>query len=166
MNIFVLDEESWKAARMLDDQRLSKMIIESGQMLRAALARHGFTEEDCIEHHILTSKGTPWRVTHANHPCTIWAGDCRANFEWLAPTLRACAKSTGAEAVTPSGMPANSRLLIWASCPSVFLRQRPSFSPCLTSSRCPAMPLSPIDATSAPSLTCATVALRPPTGTR
>ena len=84
MNIFVLDEVTWKAAQMLDDQRLSKMIIESGQMLRAALARHGFTEEDCIEHHILTSKGTPWRVTHANHPCTIWAGDCRANFEWLA----------------------------------------------------------------------------------
>jgi len=84
MNIFVLDKESWKAAQMLDDQRLSKMIIESGQMLRAALARHGFTEEDCIEHRILTSKGTPWRVTHANHPCTIWAGDCRANFEWLA----------------------------------------------------------------------------------
>ncbi len=84
MNIFVLDEDTGKSAQMMDDQRLSKMIIESGQMLRAALARHGFTEEECIEYRILTSKGAPWGVTHEHHPCTIWAGDCRANFEWLA----------------------------------------------------------------------------------
>lgn len=84
MNIFVLDENPITAASYIDDQRLSKMIIESGQMMRAALGRHGLTEEKCIEYGILTSKGTPWKITHKNHPCTLWAGDSWANFDWLA----------------------------------------------------------------------------------
>lgn len=84
MNIFVLDENPITAASYIDDRRLSKMIIESGQMMRAALGRHGLTEEKCIEYGILTSKGTPWKITHKNHPCTLWAGDSWANFDWLA----------------------------------------------------------------------------------
>ena len=59
MNIFVLDENPITAASYIDDRRLSKMIIESGQMMRAALGRHGLTEEKCIEYGILTTKATP-----------------------------------------------------------------------------------------------------------
>ena len=79
MNIFVLDEDPVKALD-IDDVRISKMIIESGQMMRAALGRHDFNEDMCIEWGILTSKGTPWKVTHKNHPCTLWAGDDYDNF--------------------------------------------------------------------------------------
>tara|TARA_R100000353_G_scaffold25167_1_gene21571 strand:+ start:3379 stop:3906 length:528 start_codon:yes stop_codon:yes gene_type:complete len=84
MNIFVLDNDPVKAAQYMDDQRVSKMIIESGQMMRAALGRHGMTERDCRQFGILTKSGTPWRITHKNHPCTLWAGDSRTNFMWLA----------------------------------------------------------------------------------
>ena len=83
MNIFVLDKDPVKAAKYIDDQRISKMIIETGQMMRAALGRHDFNEDMCIEWGILTSKGTPWKVTHKNHPCTLWAGDDYDNFMWL-----------------------------------------------------------------------------------
>lgn len=84
MNIFVLDRSPSMAAQCIDDVRLSKMCIESGQMMRAALGRHGLNEELCYEFGILTKSGTPWRITHKNHPCTLWAGDSRANFVWLA----------------------------------------------------------------------------------
>ena len=52
MNIFVLDENPITAASYIDDRRLSKMIIESGQMMRAALGRHGLTEEKLSLIHI------------------------------------------------------------------------------------------------------------------
>ena len=84
MNIFVLHRLPNIAAQCIDDVRLSKMAIESGQILRAALGRHGLNEELCYEFGILTKSGTPWRITHKNHPCTLWAGDSRANFVWLA----------------------------------------------------------------------------------
>ena len=84
MNIFVLDNDPVKAAQYMDDQRVNKMIIESGQMMRAALGRHGMTEGDCRQFGILTKSGTPWRITHKNHPCTLWAGETRMNFMWLA----------------------------------------------------------------------------------
>lgn len=84
MNIFVLHRLPNIAAQCIDDVRLSKTAIESGQMLRAALGRHGLNEDHCYEYGILTKSGTPWRITHKNHPCTLWAGDSRANYMWLA----------------------------------------------------------------------------------
>ena len=83
MNIFVLDRRPIAAAHMMCDKHISKMVIECGQIMRAALGRHGLNEEMCYEFGILTVSGTPWRITHKNHPCTLWAGDSRANFMWL-----------------------------------------------------------------------------------
>jgi hypothetical protein len=69
LNIFVLDENPAIAARMLCDRHVSKMILETAQILSAVAARYNHPNI--------------YKVTHANHPCTLWAGDRRANWEWL-----------------------------------------------------------------------------------
>ena len=80
MNIFVLDEDPAQAARYLDDVRLPKMCVESAQMMASALRRHGATDEQMP----LTKAGKPYKGGYKHHPCTVWAGDSRANFHWLA----------------------------------------------------------------------------------
>jgi hypothetical protein len=80
MNIFVLDEDPAQAARYLDDVRLPKMCVESAQMMAASLRRHGATDEQMP----LTKAGKPYKGGYKHHPCTVWAGDSRANFVWLA----------------------------------------------------------------------------------
>jgi len=79
MNIFVTNEDPSVAAQELDDLRTVKMIVETYQMLSAAVLRHGMNP-DCMP---LTKKGTPMKAGHPHHPCTKWAGDSRDNFNWL-----------------------------------------------------------------------------------
>lgn len=64
MNIFVLDENPELAARAHCDKHVSKMILESAQMLSTVF-------------------GGPYKPTHKNHPCTLWVGESRQNAEWL-----------------------------------------------------------------------------------
>jgi hypothetical protein len=45
------------------------MIMESVQMLSTVCLSHG--------------KPAPYKATHKNHPCTVWAGECSANYRWL-----------------------------------------------------------------------------------
>jgi hypothetical protein len=80
MNIFVLDNNPVKAAAAMDCVRVPKMVTESAQMMASALRRHGATDEQMP----LTKSGTPYRGGYKNHPCTIFAGDTRTNFKWLA----------------------------------------------------------------------------------
>lgn len=68
MNIFVLSEDPVEAARVQCDKHVVKMILESGQML-------------CAAHPIGSA---PWKRTHYNHPCTVWARTSTGNYEWLA----------------------------------------------------------------------------------
>lgn len=68
MNIFITSPNVKECATMLDDRRLVKMVTETAQMLSAALARHNAKPF--------------YKTTHANHPCTKWVGDTRANFFW------------------------------------------------------------------------------------
>ncbi len=69
MNIFVLDEDPKKAAQMLCNRHVSKMILESAQMLSSVAFKYNFP--------------TLYGPTHKNHPCTIWAGLSRENWVWL-----------------------------------------------------------------------------------
>ncbi len=69
MNIFVLDLDIKTCARFHCDQHVSKMILESAQLLCTALNKKGIT--------------TPYRSTHMNHPCTRWVGESYDNFNWL-----------------------------------------------------------------------------------
>jgi hypothetical protein len=80
MNIFVLDNDPIKAAAAMDCVRVPKMVTESAQMMASALRRHGAPKERMP----LTKAGRPYKGGYKNHPCTIFAGDTRANFSWLA----------------------------------------------------------------------------------
>lgn len=64
MNIFVLDENPEAAARMLCDKHVVKMCLETAQILS-------------------TINGGPYKPTHANHPCTLWAKGAVQNYIWL-----------------------------------------------------------------------------------
>ena len=80
MNIFVLDKHPSVAASMHCDKHVPKMCVEAAQMMASALRRHGATDDIMP----LTKKGTPYKGGYAHHPCTVWAGDSRSNFMWLA----------------------------------------------------------------------------------
>ena len=69
MNIFVLHHDPQVAAEMMCDKHVVKMILETAQMLCTVIASHGHD--------------TPYRPTHRKHPCTIWAGESQANWNWL-----------------------------------------------------------------------------------
>lgn len=79
MNIFILDTDPTQAAKYLCDKHVVKMAVESAQMMASALRRHGATDIDMP----LTVAGKPYRGGYPNHPCTRWAGETCANFEWL-----------------------------------------------------------------------------------
>ena len=85
MNIFVLDTNPITAARMHCDKHIPKMCVEAAQMMASALRRHGATDEQMP----LTKKGTPYKGGYAHHPCTVWAGHCDDNFQWLSHHAKA-----------------------------------------------------------------------------
>ena len=67
MNIFVLDKDPIKAAQYMCDKHISKMIIESAQLLCTAF-------DDGV---------APYKRTHYNHPCAKWVRESKNNFNWL-----------------------------------------------------------------------------------
>jgi len=69
MNIFILDKNIKKCAQYHCDQHVSKMILESVQMLCTSLNKKGFT--------------TPYKSTHIKHPCVLWVEESYSNFMWL-----------------------------------------------------------------------------------
>lgn len=70
MQVFVLDKDPVLAARYHCDKHVVKMIVETCQLL-------------CTAHHLHGSEQPPYRKTHVNHPCAIWARESRANYDWL-----------------------------------------------------------------------------------
>ncbi len=80
MNIFILHFNPVIAARHYCDKHSPKMCVELLQQLGSAVIRHGATPDMMP----LTKKGTPLKGGYHNHPCTVWCGDSRANFEWAA----------------------------------------------------------------------------------
>ena len=69
MNIFTTSECPKQSALWLDDKRVNKMVLESAQLLCAAVTLHGGT--------------SPYKLTHVNHPSSIWARRNKSNFIWL-----------------------------------------------------------------------------------
>lgn len=72
MNIFLTDRSPQLCARMLDDLRLNKMILETTQMLSVAFRKRW--------PHLPASK--LYKETHAHHACTVWVGKTDLNFLW------------------------------------------------------------------------------------
>jgi len=69
MNIFVINENHEECARQHVDRHVTKMPLETAQLL-------------CTSLNLLNVK-TPYKSCHVNHPCRIWTGKSRSNFIWL-----------------------------------------------------------------------------------
>jgi len=75
MNIFVLDRDIRRCARFHCDAHVSKMILESVQILCTALHNLGMP--------------APYRPTHHKHPCVLWVQESYDNFRWLSRLAQA-----------------------------------------------------------------------------
>ena len=71
MNLFVTSPDPVASAVVLADQHLVKMSLECCQILAAA----GYD--------VRKADGTPYRVTHAHHPCVVWAKSDPRNAAWV-----------------------------------------------------------------------------------
>ena len=72
MNIFAFDKCPMRSALWLDDIRKNKMILESAQMLSTAV--RALCPDTTLE---------VYKTAYLNHPCSKWARQSRANFQWL-----------------------------------------------------------------------------------
>ena len=71
MNIFYLDKDPFKAAKVQYNKHVVKMILESAQML-------------CTAHHVLGNPDdVPYKLAHKNHPSTIWVRENSLHYDWL-----------------------------------------------------------------------------------
>lgn len=88
MNLFVLDEDSWKAARYHCDQHVGKMAVEAAQLLSSAIS---VLSNRYIE--VPNKNGTRmlrkyqqipglYKPTHYNHPCCKWVRESVHNAAW------------------------------------------------------------------------------------
>lgn len=75
MNIFVLDSDVKTCAQYHCDKHVVKMLIEYAQMLSTAVRMTTDTE-------------VGYRITHKNHPCTIWVRSSLSNWRWLKSLAR------------------------------------------------------------------------------
>lgn len=71
MNIFVLDDDIEKSVQYHCDKHVVKMCIEYAQLLCSV---HNVTNPDVV---------VPYKLTHKNHPCAIWARTSIQNYEYL-----------------------------------------------------------------------------------
>ena len=72
MNIFVLDWDVKKCAQYHVDKHVVKMILETAQLL-------------CGVHHLTdqVNDQVPYKLSHKNHPCAIWARESMSNYLYL-----------------------------------------------------------------------------------
>lgn len=71
MNIFILDWDVKKCAQYHNDKHVVKMVLETAQLL-------------CGAHHMSNSPyEIPYKLSHKNHPCSIWVRESMDNYLWL-----------------------------------------------------------------------------------
>ena len=70
MNIFALSVDLDEAARWHVDRHIVKMPLETTQLLSNA--------------YYFTGSEGPYRLTHKNHPASIYARSNKKNWDWLA----------------------------------------------------------------------------------
>lgn len=78
MNIFLTSSNPVECAQALDDVRLNKMILETGQMLCTAL--RDLYPETCKRADV---QAVLYKETHRNHPCSLWCRRNYLNYTWL-----------------------------------------------------------------------------------
>ena len=72
MNIFYLDKNTTKCAQYHNDKHVVKMILETAQLL-------------CGVHHLTpqVTPQVPYKLSHKNHPCSIWTRESLSNYLYL-----------------------------------------------------------------------------------
>ena len=72
MNIFLLDADVEKCAEYHVDKHVVKMVLETAQLL-------------CGVHHMTSQVTEPslYKLSHKNHPCSIWARNSLSNYNYL-----------------------------------------------------------------------------------
>ncbi len=71
MNIFYLDVDQEVCVKYMVDKHVVKMPLETTQILSSV---YYFTDQPYL---------APYALTHANHPCCIWARESLDNWLWL-----------------------------------------------------------------------------------
>jgi hypothetical protein len=69
MNIFYLDYDVKKCSEYHVDSHVVKMPLETAQLL-------------CSVHWLIGNKA-PYKLTHKNHPSSIWTRESKSNYFWL-----------------------------------------------------------------------------------
>jgi len=69
MNIFVLDLDPKKCAQYHLDKHTTKMCVEYAQLLCGS--------------HWVTGTEAPYKLSHKNHPCSIWTRESLSNYLYL-----------------------------------------------------------------------------------
>lgn len=85
MNIFLTSLCPVECARDLDTRRLSKMILETCQLLSTA-KYYRLNDWDFF------NDNPAYKPTHKNHPCAIWVRESVNNYCWLMELLHSYAK--------------------------------------------------------------------------
>jgi len=93
MNIFYLDHDPVRAARMMKDSHIDKMIVESAQLLCTAIRVLDGTEMRKISKAGLNLKywelsdpfleSRIYKPGHYNHPSAVWVRQSDKNYTWL-----------------------------------------------------------------------------------
>jgi hypothetical protein len=76
MNIFLLDMDVKKCARYHVDKHVVKMILETAQLLCGV---HHVTAHNTIH----DTDQVPYKLSHKNHPCSIWTRKSLSNYLYL-----------------------------------------------------------------------------------
>ena len=97
MNIFVLDRDPAMAALYHCNKHVTKMILESAQMLctthwhyhlrKANLTLSDFKRikdaQSWLFKNVPEDLQPPWKMTHTSHPCTVWTSENVSNYGWV-----------------------------------------------------------------------------------
>ena len=70
MQIFASYSCPYLSAAALDDKRVVKMCVETAQILSTVMHMYGRPD-------------APYKSTHKNHPCVLWAAESQVNYAWL-----------------------------------------------------------------------------------
>ena len=75
MNLFATSTCPIKSAEFLDDKRVTKMCLETAQLLSSAL--------------IMNGQPATYKLTHKNHPVSVWCRQTRDNYVWTLEHFKA-----------------------------------------------------------------------------
>jgi hypothetical protein len=89
MNIFAVSDNPGECAQALDDRRVVKMVLETAQLLSAAARTRPELVPTGVDPDRL------YRLSHLNHPVSLWVRQCPAHYQWTRRLLEALLEEYG-----------------------------------------------------------------------